>query len=77
MVLPGLFWYNLWQPKDSSSHISSYTPKGLVMQLGLLDITYKFKILELTFNMDSTQASTAHLFKDDNQRERERERVKT
>ena len=49
------------------------------MQLGLLDITYKFKILELTFNMDSTQASTAHLFKDDNQRERERERerVKT
>lgn len=47
------------------------------MQLGLLDITYKFKILELTFNMDSTQASTAHLFKDDNQRDRERERVKT
>ena len=29
--------------------------------------------------MESTQASTAHLFKDDNQRERERERerVKT
>ena len=44
------------------------------MQLGLLDITYKYKILELTFNMESTQASTAHLFKDDNQRERERER---
>ena len=47
------------------------------MQLGLLDITYKFKILELTLNIDSTQARTAHLFKDDNERERERERVKT